>query len=112
MSKSAELIAIGQYDPALLTLLNLHGTATHYDRLLSGASVMVILFCLEGRTAIDELSEALHVHPLKADTYQLHIDRIHWDQLLRLAEARGILDEYHALHTLLTHQFTIFFRPR
>ncbi|MDK2741726.1 MAG: hypothetical protein NDI90_02350 [Nitrospira sp. BO4] len=112
MSRSAELIAIGQYDPTLLTLLNLHGTATHYDRLLSGAPVMAILFCLEGRTAIDELSEALHVHPLKADTYQLHIDRIHWDQLVGFADTRGLRDESHALHTLLTHHFTVFFRPR
>ncbi len=112
MSGRAELIAIGHYDPRLLTLLNLHGTATHYDRLLCGAPVMAILFSLEGRTASDELSEALDVHPLKADTYQLHIDHIHWDQLFRFADARGRLDESHALHTLLTHQFTVFFRPR
>lgn len=107
MSCEVELVAIGPYQPDLLTILDQFGSADPYDRTPIGTPVLATLFHTDITSRARELMDSLGVHQRESATFHIQATRINWADLTQFANETDVHDDLHALQRLLHNGFTI-----
>lgn len=110
MTQTSELIAIGPTHPELIHILQRFGSAPHHDQLPTGQVVLVILFRLDNPADRDTLKTLLGIQDHIPGSTLLRAHHIDWPQLKQFAKDHDHIKDLLALHLLLQHDFTIFFR--
>lgn len=110
MPQRTELIAIGPTHPELIHILQRFGAAPHTDQLPTGQVVLAILFRLDSPADRDTLKTLLGVQDHIPGSTLLRAHHIDWPHLKEFAKDHDRIKDFLALHLLLQHDFTIFFR--